>query len=212
MLKMPPVDAILDQANLFDATIIAMGWRGHGTVQRLLAGSVSRAVAARAKCSVLIVREAPRTVSRILLGHDGSANGDRAVDFLCSVEPARSDAQVLVVDVVEPLPMPASAGLLPQSTRARLKHELLEFNASQDRDAARAVEGAVRRLSACGWKAMGETPSGEPLSALLAMSEKFRPNVLALGARGVSGLQRALLGSVANGALNRSSVPVLLAR
>ena len=37
-----PVDAILAEAERFKASLIVLGWRGHGMFRRLLAGSVSR--------------------------------------------------------------------------------------------------------------------------------------------------------------------------
>lgn len=37
-----PLDAIFGEADRFRATVIVLGWRGHGTFRRLLAGSVSR--------------------------------------------------------------------------------------------------------------------------------------------------------------------------
>jgi nucleotide-binding universal stress UspA family protein len=38
----------------------------------------------------------------------------------------------------------------------------------------------------------------------------LRADLLVVGARGVTGLTHMLLGSVAEGALNRSSVPILI--
>ena len=53
---------------------------------------------------------------------------------------------------------------------------------------------------------------GAPLATLLKAAEEHHADVLVVGARATGGLERALLGSVANGALNRSPVPVLLVR
>jgi nucleotide-binding universal stress UspA family protein len=43
---------ILGEAARFKASLIVLGWRGHGTFRRLLADRVSRSVAARAQCPV----------------------------------------------------------------------------------------------------------------------------------------------------------------
>ena len=53
---------------------------------------------------------------------------------------------------------------------------------------------------------------GAPLSELLAAVEAVSADLLVVGARGVGGLGRLLLGSVAEGALNQSSAPVLVVR
>jgi nucleotide-binding universal stress UspA family protein len=211
-VEMPAIDAILAQAAAFDATVIAMGWRGHGALERLLAGSVSRAVAARADCPVLIVREAPCEVRRFMLGHDGSPNASQAVEFLCTFDPGHCAGEVRVVNVVDLLRMPPAAHLLPASARSHLSHEIRDLQAELDTAAARAIDSAVQRLNAAGWDASGAVRHGAPLAELLASAKEFRADVLVVGARAVSGLERAVLGSVANGALNHSKIPVLLVR
>ena len=206
-----PLDAILGEANRFRASLIVVGWRGHGTFRRLLAGSVSRAVAAHARCPVLIVREAPNTVRRFVVGYDGCANARRAIDLLCSLERVHG-SRVLLVNVVQPLSMPASASLIPASARGHIKREVVALNEERVRDGQQALDAAVARLKLCGWSAKGELRVGAPLERLLSAADDSRADVLVLGARAVSGIERALLGSVANGALNRSKVPVLLVR
>ncbi|MEO6357731.1 MAG: universal stress protein [Ferruginibacter sp.] len=51
-----PAQAILREAEAFDADLIVVGSHGHGAVAGFLLGSVSQAVALHAKCSVEIVR------------------------------------------------------------------------------------------------------------------------------------------------------------
>ena len=51
-----PVELILQTAHEWGADAIFLGARGHGSLERLLLGSVSASVAARAHCSVEIVR------------------------------------------------------------------------------------------------------------------------------------------------------------
>jgi mono/diheme cytochrome c family protein len=52
--------------------------------------------------------------------------------------------------------------------------------------------------------------AGAPLRELLRRVAKCRAGLLVVGARGASGRDRVLLGSVANGALNRGPVPVII--
>jgi nucleotide-binding universal stress UspA family protein len=54
--------------------------------------------------------------------------------------------------------------------------------------------------------------AGAPLRDLLATVAKQRADLVVVGAKGVSRVRQLLLGSVAEGALNRSSVPVLIVR
>jgi nucleotide-binding universal stress UspA family protein len=54
--------------------------------------------------------------------------------------------------------------------------------------------------------------SGVPLAELLRAVEDERADLLVLGARGASGLERVLLGSVSDGALKHASVSVLIVK
>jgi nucleotide-binding universal stress UspA family protein len=54
-------EAILDEAERWDADMIVLGSHGYSGWQRFLLGSVSHAVATHAHCSVEIVRQKPRT-------------------------------------------------------------------------------------------------------------------------------------------------------
>lgn len=202
------VPAILAEAKKFDASMIALGWRGHGTFHRLLAGSVSRSVARQAKCPVLIARKAPTAARRFVVAYDGCPNAVRAIDFLCSLEP--SSARATVVNVVEWLATPTS--LIPAGARSLIRRELATLNEQYIAAGRDALASAVGRLEEAGWKAGAELVRGAPLDQILKVADRTNADVLVLGARGISGVERALLGSVANGALNRSRIPVLVVR
>jgi nucleotide-binding universal stress UspA family protein len=204
------VDAILEEADKFDASMIALGWRGHGSFRRLLAGSVSRSVAGQANCSVLIVRKAPASIRRFVVAYDGCPNALRAIDFLCSLEPA--SGHVTLVNVVEPIAMPGGAHLIPAGARGLIRREMAEYNEKRTAEGGNALAAAVSRLKDAGWSARAELVTGAPLDQILKAAGRANADVLVLGARGVSGMERALLGSVANGALNRSPIPVLVVR
>ena len=206
-----PADAILAEAERFKASLIVLGWRGHGTFRRLLAGSVSRSVAARAHCPVLVVREAASAVRRFVVGFDGCSNAERALEFLSSLEPERG-SRVVLVNVVEPVSVPASVGRLPSSVRTHVHGEVAALNKERYQQGQVTVAAGAARLERSGWKAKTEVRVGAPLASLLKAVEEHRADVLVLGARATGGLERALLGSVANGALDRSPVPVLLVR
>ena len=207
----PPEDAILAEAARLKASLIVLGWRGHGTFHRLLAGSVSRSVASQAQCPVLVVHEAAKKVRRFVVGFDGCPNAESALDFLGSLEPGHGSSAVLV-NVVEPIHTPASVGRFPSSMRAQIHHSVTSLNEERRQQGQTTVVAGAARLERSGWMAKGEVRVGAPLASLLEAVREHRADVLILGARSTSGLERALLGSVANGALDRSPVPVMLVR
>lgn len=211
VLDQAPVDAILAEAERLEATAIVLGWRGHGTFRRLLAGSVARTVAARAKCPVLVVRDPPSAIRRLIIGFDGSPNAQRAVEFVCSLTRPRGGAVVLV-NVMQPVLAPASLALLPASSRAYIRHEVAAINKERHDEAQRIAKAAAAQLKQAGWRATSDIRLGAPLAGLLAAVVDHRADVLVVGARATSGIERALLGSVANGAVNNARLPVLVVR
>jgi nucleotide-binding universal stress UspA family protein len=54
--------------------------------------------------------------------------------------------------------------------------------------------------------------TGVPVTELLDAVRRARADLLAIGARGVGGVERLLLGSVATGVVGRAPVSVLVAR
>ena len=204
-----PADGILSEARRFRANVIVVGWRGHGAFRRLLIGSVSRDVVERASGAVLVVRRPVRAIRRIVIGIDGSSNAVRAVDLVARLPHER--CSVVVVRVVEPRTLP-TAGRLPASVRGVVLSELAAVNDKLIRDARRGVASAAARLKRAGWRVRAEVRTGAPLAGLLEAVDRTDAHLLVVGARATSGVKRALLGSVAAGALNRSGVPVMIVR
>jgi len=199
-----PAVGILEEAGRFAADVIVVGWRGHGAIRRLLMGSVSRAVVRDAKCAVLVVRRSVR-VRTIVAGFDGSVTAKRALALLGRFVPPPGGRLALVTAVdVTPLP---SHGLARTVVR-----EVRRMNARRERSAVRELNRAAVHLTHLGWKTRTVLTKGEPLRDLLGTVATVRPQLLVLGARGAGGVHYLLLGSVAEGALNRSPVPVLIAR
>jgi nucleotide-binding universal stress UspA family protein len=202
-----PVNGILDEAERFAADVIVLGWRGYGTTRRLLMGSVSRGVVRGAQCAVLVVRRS-RRVRRIVVGIDQSAMGKRALAFVGRLV-APPAGRVILVTAVDLMSVPSPRRVPGARAIAR---EVRRTNTRRGRAAAKELRRAAAQLERIGWQARTVLRSGEPLSVLLGTMATARSQLLVLGARSTSGVRHLLLGSVAEGALNRSSVPVLIAR
>lgn len=203
-------DGILSEARKFRADLIAMGWRGYGAARGLLMGSVSRAVVRGAKCAVLVVRRTPVRMRKIMLAFDGSPNAARAVDLVGRLTPSR-DGQVTLIQVVQ-LVVPTSRGPSVGGIRASITDELRRINAERSETAERALRKAAKDLDRAGWRTRTELKIGEPLRELIHTANASGMDLIVVGARGTSGVRHLLLGSVAEGVLSRSPVPVLLAR
>jgi len=205
-----PVDAILAEARKVRADVIVMGWRGHGAVRRLLTGSVSRGVARAAPCAVVVVRRPIRELRHVVIGVDGSENAERALKFLAALEPPHG-VRATVFRAVDVMHTPAQ-GLAPAATRAMVAAEVTRVNEGRRAAARKDLSQASKTLSSAGWKVDQVITDGAPLRDLLATVSNVGADLLVVGARGATGLRHLLLGSVAEGALNRSRVPVLVVR
>ena len=205
-----PGDAIVKEARRIRARVIVIGWRGHGAVRRLLTGSVSRDVVRRAGCAVLVVRRFRKRTDRLVLGYDDSIHARHAVDLLASLQPP-PQGRVTVLNVVDTMRVPTQVHLTAE-TRAIVREEVDRINGRRMTKARRLTESAAAKLAVAGWNAGAKVTMGAPLWELLGEAYRSRADVLVVGARGVSGMTRLVLGSVAEAALNRSTVPVLIVR
>lgn len=205
-----PVDAILAQAQMVRARVIVVGCRGQGALGRFILGSVSRGVVRRAGCAVLVVKAPLPKVMRLVLGVDGSDNARRAVSFVGTLK-APVGGQVTLVQVVEPVHLP-SLNLVPGAARRVLAAEMAKLNAERAEPVRAELERSAAALARSGWKVKPVVRSGAPLPELLAAARGARADVVVVGARGVGGLERLLLGSVAEGVLNQSPASVLVVR
>jgi len=204
----PAAAAILGEAKRGRADVVVLGWRGHGTFRKLLAGSVSRQVVAAASCPVLVVRAAPTQVRRFVIGFDGGPTSRRAVRFLARLTPG-TGGLVVLINVVEPVAMPPTSRF-PRGVREAVRSEIVRVNQRRLLQAGRKLDAAAGVLRRRGWRVNARVTLGAPLASLLDSVSECRADVLVLGARTTTGLARLLLGSVAVGALNDSAVPVLI--
>lgn len=77
---------------------------------------------------------------------------------------------------------------------------------------SRALAGAEALFDAAGVPFEREIGSGEPAAALVDMAERHGCDAIIMGARGMGALRSALLGSVSQGVLHASKVPVTIVK
>jgi nucleotide-binding universal stress UspA family protein len=210
VVEQRPVEAILARVTQGGADALVLGSRGRTGPARLLLGSVSRPVVRRAPCSVLVVRGRPREFKTLVVGVDGSAGSRRAVSFAARLAPPRG-GRALVLSVVRPVRHPSGV-LVPRSVRALAARHVAAVNAKAVRAARRQAEAAAAVLSRAGWRTRTMVRLGQPLAELEDAVVDAGAQLLVVGARGVGGLDRVLLGSVAEGALDHARVSVLIGR
>jgi nucleotide-binding universal stress UspA family protein len=199
-LKGDPKIAILDEAERWGADLIFVGTHGYNALERLWLGSVSRAVASHAKCSVEIARRrkargAGGKSMRVLIAVDGSEFGDAAVEEIADRPwPPGSEARVISVIRLPFTPSPETLAL-PDSYYSQLERSERERAGSAvNRAIARLREGAVERGALL--TLTSEVVVGHPAETIIETAEKWGADLVALGSHGYRGFKRFLLGSV----------------
>ncbi len=209
----PPAAALLAEGRRMRPDLLVLGWRGHGPVRRMLMGSVSRSVAREARAAVMVVRGPRKRAGQakcFVLGYDGSPNSRRALRLLAKLEPSPG-SRVLVLTSLPPLYAPPLSPMPMQARRLALA-AIRRAERAREKQARARLERAAGALRRGGWSVETRVTPQAPLLSLLDAASAFDADALVVGARGVSGIERVLLGSVANGALERSPCPVIVAR
>ena len=140
------------------------------------------------------------------MGLDESRAADQALAFVGGLLSPRG-GRVTLMTAVQLMAIPSRRTM----TRG-LASEIRRMNTVRGRTAMRKLDRAAARLKRRGWHTRTMITNGEPLRDLLAVVAKERANLLVVGARSTTGVRHLLLGSVAEGALNRCPVPVVVAR
>jgi nucleotide-binding universal stress UspA family protein len=190
---------VLEHEPAFD--LVVMGTHGRSGLARFLLGSVAEGVVRHAPCSVLAVRPdgEPRPFTRVLCPVDFSGSSEHAAELAAAlVQPG--SARITLLHVIDP-PAVYSRG----QRMLDLVRDLDRYSAEHlDRWAAQlAARVPVAKLSRVGH------PGAEILKVL---EEEPAFDLIVLGSHGRIGLERVLLGSVAEKVVRHASCPVLVAR
>ncbi len=152
---------------------------------------------------------------KILIAYDGSASADSALDDLARAGFPRSDVSALVVTVAEVWlpPMDDDGDVHRHFVTPGLKRkyeENLEILEDAGKKAAEAAD-RVRRLFP-GWAVESRSTYGSPAWEILGFAEEFRPELIVVGAKGCSAVERVLLGSVSQKVVTEAKCPVRVSR
>lgn len=143
---------------------------------------------------------------KILLAVDGSKYSDAAVQALAS-KIRKESADVLVLQVVEP-----RIFVTPPQMAAGYEPELAEIMKEQFQQAQQAVDRAAAALKAAGFNAKGRVVEAETRSGILDLASEWHADLIVLGSHGRKGLQRFMLGSVAESVARGAYCSVLIVR
>lgn len=198
-----PHEAILRKARSWNADLIAMGTHGRGGLERLLMGSIASKVLHRSDRHLMLLRSdsilfaSGKDPGSILVPVDFSDHSHRAL-ALARYLSSRHGASVHLLHVVELLHTPLKPGGLSSQLEETpgLREKYLE---------------ALRDM-------LGETPGevtvadGSPAGGILWWREKLGARLVVMGSRGLTGIERLLVGSAAETVARFCEVPVVVVK
>lgn len=204
-----PATGILKIADDWKANLIVVGSHGHTALGRFFFGSVSHKIVTEAHCTVRVCRrDASDTGERqkILIGIDGSAGAEAAVKEVASRIWA-GDTEIRLVMVCDPLKPSFVGGFIPSVYEA-----IVESNSEEHKWAKEVIEKQAALLHNKGLTVTCAIMEGDPRRAILNEAEDWQATTIFVGARGLSKLDRFLLGSVSAAIASRAECSVEVVR
>lgn len=200
-----PLKAIVEYSEEERIDLVVMGTHGRGALGRLLLGSVAREVVRLADCPVLTVREhgptrPPFAPQRILVPVDFSEHSALALAHGRALADSFG-GRLLVVHVVEEALYPDfyyPVLRAPRSLTTELRQEVH----------LRAEEW-VREQGGDPAEVDVHVTTGRAVRQIVNFAEARRSDLVVVASHGRTGLERMLLGSVAEGVVSRAGCPVL---
>jgi nucleotide-binding universal stress UspA family protein len=187
-------ETILQTADEEQCDLIVLGSRGLSGFKRLMLGSISNAVAAKAQCSVLVIKQpplAPLRWRRVLVATGGSPWSDAAVDHALALARAQDlTVCLLCVDAGR------GRSSLPGATAGA--KDMLTF--------------AEARAAAAGVPYEAHLGSGSVAEAIREAAIRWACDAIVLGSRGLTGFKRVMLGSISNAVTATTLLPVLIVK
>ncbi len=201
-----PTDAILAAAVESSCDLIVMGSHGRTGVGRVLVGSVAERVARRAPCPVLILK-APRDSGEGAqappVGGDSGRTGPRFPVVLVPTDFSKRSREALQV----------AQWLLHEGSLLVVAHVIEEMHVA----AEGLVEALTERLREWAEPIAGSRTEyllreGDTADEILALARETHASLIIEASHGRTGLDRLMMGSVAEKVFRGAPCPVLIVR
>lgn len=200
--------ALLSHSRMED--LIVVGSRGQGTFASVFVGSVSIRVAAEAPCPVVVVpshggRPSTTSLKRVVVGVDNSKHARLALGLAVGLAAGSEEGELVVVHSwqvpypYDPVELTAMGYESQNDLFDRLSEKLVAEMLAEALDDQREdldIEVSVVRTH------------DSPLNALMSAAEGA--DAIVVGSRGRGSVRGLLLGSVSQGVLHRSDIPVVI--
>lgn len=201
---------ILCQAERKSADLIAMSTHGRSGLMRWVLGSVAAKVVHGTSRPLLLVRagepeeRALARVDRVVVPLDGSELCLSVLPFVEEIAAALG-ADLVLYNAVPPLDIYPGTELTPARAGG-----IIDDLMGQGRSFLAQVAGEIEARGKV--KARSVVTIGFPVDEIVRVAQEVNAGLIAMATHGRSGVNRWVMGSVADGVVRRSSLPCLLVR
>jgi nucleotide-binding universal stress UspA family protein len=190
-----PEQVLVEHAEKERADLLCVGQDSGLLGGAIRIGRVAAHIVREARCSVMVARRAgPAFPERIACGVDGSEASIQTAKVAASLA-AVTGAELRLVHVV-----PVFRG-----------HNE-EWTLEADEESPPELEPSVAAAASLGVSPIREMAMGRPERALVAATERDDVDLVVVGHRGISGVQRMLLGSVSEHVAHHARCSAMVAR
>lgn len=177
---------IIKEAEKISANVIIMGRRGRSGIKRLMMGSVTALVIGGAPCNVFVVPRAGELIcEKILVATDGSVYSEKAAREAISIA-KRCGSTLMAISVAE------KEEYIPRA----------EKNVNYVKNLASSEGVDIETF----------TVTGTPYEAITTTAQVKKADLIVVGTHGRTGLQKLLMGSVAERVIALSHCAVLVVK
>ncbi|MCL4476869.1 MAG: universal stress protein [Nitrospirae bacterium] len=207
-----PDTTIIKIATDSSADLVVMGARGLKGITSLFLGSVTRSVAINSPKPVLVTKpyqwEEPERM-KILFATDGSPSALSTARLLAAM-PFPPHAELTIMNVAW-----SAASDIPErffmEVDDKIKQDVAMARKIEMERSEKIIEEAKAHLGRRFARVTAIAKGGDPSLEILNESESEKPDLIAMGSRGMKGI-KGMLGSVSRRILSRSQCPVLIGK
>lgn len=207
-----PDTSIIKVAMDSSADLVVMGARGLKGLKSFFLGSVTRSVAINSPKPVLVTKPYRWDESRgmkILFTTDGSPSSLATARLLAAI-PFPHHAELTIMNVAW-----SAVSDIPErffmEVDDKIKGHVAMARKIEMESAEKIIEETKAHLGRRFARITGIAKGGDPSLEILNQSESEKPDLIAMGSRGMKGI-RGMLGSVSRRILSRSACPVLIGK
>jgi nucleotide-binding universal stress UspA family protein len=200
---------ILKTARNLKAQLIIIGGKGERGAPKSALGDVAQKVIKDAQTSVILVKKNTPKIRNVLLATDGSEYSNVVAGFLLSL-PLPAKTHVILTTAVQP--RMAAVMKMPTMNLETNRNFLEQLQKAEEDKASELLAEVKNHFKSKGYKVSSMVLRGDPVEEIMMVASVVQPELIAIGAKGLTGIEALFPGSVSHKVANLANCSVLIGR